>query len=50
MLVSTRSPENIADMNDQTQIMRIQRFEDKAILNFLPDVIRSVAAVIVLPV
>jgi hypothetical protein len=43
MLVSTGSPENIAHMNHQTEIMRIQGFEDQAILNFLPDVIRSVA-------
>src|SRR4030095_763800 len=43
MLISAGAPENIADMYDQTQIVRVQRLKDKAVLNLLPLVIRGIA-------
>ena len=43
MLVSAGAPENIADMDDKTEIVRVQRLEDKAVLNLLPLVIGSIA-------
>jgi hypothetical protein len=42
MLVTARSPEDVANMYHETEIVRVQRLENETVLNLLPIVIGGI--------